>query len=63
MNQDVLTRFTTSLQRALGAGRVLLFGSRAHGQARRDSDYDIIVVSRAFSGQSRRERPIELYRY
>jgi uncharacterized protein len=61
VNQDVLARFTASLKRAVNAERVLLFGSRARGHERRDSDYDIIVVSRDFAGQSRRERPVGLY--
>ncbi len=38
-----LARITQSLT-ALGANRVLLFGSRARGEARRGSDSDLMVV-------------------
>lgn len=52
------------LKRALGAEipieRVLLFGSRARGDARPNSDVDLILVSSAFRGKSlvRRTYPV-----
>lgn len=41
----VLTRFRTALDRVYGdrVERVVLFGSRARGDARPDSDYDVAV--------------------
>ena len=41
----VLTRFRAALDRVYGdrVERVVLFGSRARGDARRDSDYDVAV--------------------
>lgn len=45
-----LTRFAMQLREELGASRVLLFGSRARGQERADSDYDLIIVSPMFDG-------------
>ena len=56
-----LSRFAIRLEDAIGAERVLLFGSRARGDARADSDYDILVVSAKFRGVSRLERPVPLY--
>ena len=36
--------------------RIFLFGSHARGEASEDSDVDVIVVSRDFSGMSARQR-------
>ncbi len=41
-------RFLKRLKKELRPTRVLLFGSRARGEHRRDSDYDLVVVSRKF---------------
>lgn len=45
---NALRRFALRLQQEIGAQRVLLFGSRARGTGRADSDHDIIIVSPAF---------------
>lgn len=41
-------RFLGRLRRELRPQRVLLFGSRARGDNRPDSDYDLLVVSDRF---------------
>lgn len=57
-----LRRFAERLRERLNAERVLLFGSRARGNARPDSDYDFLIVAPHFEGMSRRERPLGLHR-
>jgi predicted nucleotidyltransferase len=44
-----LERFALLLADRVGACRVLLFGSHARGEARPDSDYDLIVISPNFA--------------
>jgi predicted nucleotidyltransferase len=45
----ILTRFRSALAELYGAelDRVILFGSRARGEARPDSDYDVAVFLKA----------------
>ncbi len=58
-NQDnaVLLRLREELDRVYGArlDRVVLYGSRARGQARNDSDYDVAVFLRDLNDR-RQER-------
>ncbi len=49
-NDTVLTRFRAALKSAFGdrIERVVLYGSRARGDARPDSDYDVAIFLRGF---------------
>lgn len=57
-----MRRFASRLRDEIGAERVLLFGSRARGDARPDSDYDLLVIAAAFLGMEEVKRPVDLYR-
>lgn len=41
--------------------KAILFGSYAREEAKKDSDIDLILVSREFEGKSSLKRPVQLY--
>jgi predicted nucleotidyltransferase len=49
---DLVRRFRERLRDRIRVDRLLVFGSRARGTHRPDSDYDLIVVSPDFDGVS-----------
>ena len=54
-----LREYKRAVERALpGVERLILFGSRARGQARADSDYDVAVVVRDLSDLPRVRRAL-----
>ena len=59
-NRRALIAFAERLRRDLAAEQVLLFGSHARGDARPDSDYDLIVVAAGFAGIPRLRRALGL---
>lgn len=59
-DDPVLLRFRAALDAAYGdrIERVVLFGSRARGDARPDSDYDVAVFLRGFRSFGREIEPM-----
>lgn len=53
--------FVSKVKMALKPEKMLLFGSRATGKARPDSDYDILIVSNAFKKTSPHKRATRVY--
>ncbi len=56
-----LNIFAQQISKDYPLKRMILFGSRATGKARRDSDVDLIIVSRKFRNQHRLDRSPDLY--
>jgi predicted nucleotidyltransferase len=57
-DDPILKRFRAALDRIYGdrIDRVVLFGSRARGEARPDSDYDVAVFLKSLPDQWRERR-------
>ena len=54
-----LKHYRRAVEQALpGVERLILFGSRARGQAREDSDYDVAVVVRRLADRRRVRRTL-----
>lgn len=58
-----LKNFFRKLGEKISIERGILFGSRAWGGAEKDSDYDLIIVSKNFAGQKFYERAIGFRQY
>jgi len=60
VSDPILVRFRAALADVFGERieRVVLFGSRARGEAHRDSDYDVAVFLKDFAGVAEEMGPI-----
>ncbi len=56
--EELLARYAYLMRRRYGA-TLYLFGSRARGTARPDSDYDLVAVSKAFQLHKRSARVLD----
>ena len=54
--------FLENVKKKFTPQHVYVFGSRATGRARPDSDWDFIIVSEKFSGVDGYRRAVEVYR-
>ncbi|MEK6924073.1 MAG: nucleotidyltransferase domain-containing protein [Candidatus Micrarchaeota archaeon] len=45
---EKLTALVADIRKLYKGARIMLFGSRARGMARKDSDYDLIIISKKF---------------
>ncbi|MFQ6052308.1 MAG: nucleotidyltransferase domain-containing protein [Candidatus Hydrothermarchaeota archaeon] len=60
--KEEISEFLERVRRELNPEKIILFGSRVKEDYLKDSDYDIIVVSRKFEGMSFFERLYMLYK-
>ncbi|MBI5636246.1 nucleotidyltransferase domain-containing protein [Candidatus Micrarchaeota archaeon] len=56
-----LKEFKKVLEKKLGSVTLILFGSSATGKAKAESDVDLIIVSKKFSGKKLHQRPRGLW--
>jgi len=60
---EELKRFKTKISKDMPIQKLILFGSRATGKAREDSDVDLIVVSKNFKKLNFIRRAAKMYDY
>ncbi|MEK6983964.1 MAG: nucleotidyltransferase domain-containing protein [Nanoarchaeota archaeon] len=58
-----LERFKGQIQNNIDVDKIIFFGSRVHGKPYKDSDIDLIIVSKDFREKKFRYRPIGFYDY
>lgn len=58
-----LKKFMEELSRDFRIQNIILFGSRATDKFKRDSDVDLIIVSKDFKGMDFFERGAKMYNY
>lgn len=61
-NLKILEVFKRMISKKIDVRKVILFGSRARGDFKEDSDFDVIVVSDEFEGTKSHKRAPDLYR-
>ena len=60
---SLVKRFKDKISRKMPIVKVILFGSRARGETREWSDYDILLVSEEFKGVVSYKRAPKIYDY
>lgn len=58
MNSDVIGEIVSRITRTADPEKIILFGSRARGDARDDSDFDVLVIKESLEPRYRRSIPL-----
>lgn len=58
-----LKKFKQNLGKNIHINKVIFFGSRVRGKPHKDSDIDLIIVSKDFKGKKFRYRALGFYEY
>jgi predicted nucleotidyltransferase len=59
---EILKDFKKKVRKKVKLQNLILFGSRARGKEKKDSDIDLLIVSKDFEGQKSFKRPVQFYR-
>jgi len=60
MNEDLIPDIVRRIVETAQPERIILFGSRARGDARPDSDFDVLVIKESDEPRYRRDAPLYL---
>ena len=60
-NIKLVEKFKRDINKSVKVDKLILFGSRAKGNFRRYSDFDLLIVSPDFKGVPWYKRPIKFY--
>ena len=59
---SAVASFLNRVKKQFSPQKVYVFGSRATGKAKKDSDWDLIIVSAKFKGMTGYRRAVEVYK-
>ena len=57
----IVDSFVKKVREKIPSSKIYLFGSRARGDGKKDSDYDFLVISKHFKNYSFEKRSTEIY--
>jgi len=57
----ILKEYKKRVKEKINLNKIILFGSRARGEERKNSDVDLIIVSKDFNGEKSFKRPAKFY--
>lgn len=60
-NIEIVKKFKKKAEKFISLQKMIFFGSRSAGTFHRDSDFDLIIVSKDFENKPFFERPLPLY--
>ena len=57
----IVRSFVKEVRKKIPSSKIYLFGSRVNGNAKKDSDYDFLIISKDFRGSNFEKRSSEIY--
>src|SRR3989338_3736187 len=59
----IIKKFASKVRKEMPVEEIILFGSRAKGDNKKDSDFDFVIVSKKFAWLNFFERSKKMYKY